>query len=189
MSYWCSLWAYLYCVLLLGAFGIAILYRRRTDGQLVVIKEVDVTFMNASERKLAINEVKVLSSLKHPNIVTFFNNYEWNGKLFIEMEYCSGGTLQEFLAQLCKPLKEIEILTIFGQIISAIVYIHDQNILHRDLKTANIFMTRDNVFKIGDFGISKDLNTHRVGASTVVGTPHYISPEMVSDQSKSLESF
>ncbi|XP_074601814.1 nimA-like kinase isoform X2 [Brevipalpus obovatus] len=161
-----------------GAFGIAILYRRLTDGYLVVIKEVDVTFMNASERKLAINEVKVLSSLKHPNIVTFFNNYEWNGKLFIEMEYCSGGTLQDFLAQLCKLLKEIEILTIFGQIISAIVYIHDQNILHRDLKTANIFMTRENVFKIGDFGISKDLNTHRVGASTVVGTPHYISPEM-----------
>lgn len=135
--------------------------------------------MNASERLLAINEVKVLSILDHPNIVSFYNNYEWEGKLLIEMEYCEGGNLAEFLSSLSKPLKEFEILTIFNQIVMGITYIHDRNILHRDLKTANIFMTIDKIFKIGDFGISKILGTHRAGASTVVGTPHYISPEMV----------
>lgn len=146
----------------------------------MVIKEVDVGLMTASERMLAINEVKVLSILKHPNIVTFFNNYEWNAKLFIEMEYCSGGTLADFLSQLSKPMKELEILIIFDQIVSAITYIHDRNIVHRDLKTANIFMTDEKVFKIGDFGICKVLGSRIIGSSTVVGTPHYISPEMVS---------
>ncbi|XP_015792494.1 serine/threonine-protein kinase Nek8 [Tetranychus urticae] len=166
-----------------GAFGTAILYRRRLDGDLVVMKEVDVTYMNASERLMAINEVKVLSILDHPNIVSFYNNYEWEGKLLIEMEYCEGGTLAEFLSLLSKPLKEFEILTIFNQIVSGITYIHDRNILHRDLKTANIFMTKEKIFKIGDFGISKILGTHREGASTVVGTPHYISPEMCEGKS------
>lgn len=146
----------------------------------MVIKEVDVGLMNVNERMMAINEIKVLSILKHKNIVTFFNNYEYNSKLFIEMEYCSGGNLADFLSSLSKPMKEMEILIIFEQIVSAISYIHDRNIVHRDLKTENIFMTNEKVFKIGDFGICKVLGSRLIGASTVVGTPHYISPEMVS---------
>jgi len=144
------------------------------------MKEIDIHNLSASERLSSINEVKVLSILDHPNIVKFFNSYEWNGKLLIEMEYCGGGSLAEFLAQLNQPLKEFEILTIFSQIDSAITYIHDRNILHRDLKTANIFMTKNKIFKVGDFGICKVLLTKKIEASTVVGTPHYISPEMVS---------
>jgi len=144
------------------------------------MKEIDIHGLSVSERNLSINEIKVLSILDHPHIVSFFNSYEWEGKLLIEMEYCEGGNLADFLAQLDQPLKEFEILTIFEQIVSAITYIHDRNILHRDLKTANIFMTKDKIFKVGDFGICKILSTQKLGASTVVGTPHYISPEMVS---------
>ncbi|RWS23438.1 serine/threonine-protein kinase Nek8-like protein [Leptotrombidium deliense] len=121
--------------------------------------------------------------LSHPNIVTYFDSFESDGKLLIEMEYCDGGTLATFLQHLTEPLKELEILTIFQQIVSAISYLHDKKILHRDLKTANIFMTKDMVVKVGDFGISKMLNTHKVGASTVVGTPSYLSPEMCKGKS------
>lgn len=135
--------------------------------------------LTSTERLLAMNEAKVLSMLDHNNIVKYYNSYECDGKIFIEMEYCDGGTLADFLNTLSKPLKEHEILIIFLEIVSAITYLHDKNILHRDLKTANIFLTSQRVVKLGDFGIAKMLSTKKKDANTVVGTPYYISPEMV----------
>ena len=69
-------------------------------------------------------------------------------------------------------------MDVFYQMTSALRYIHDRNVLHRDLKTANIFLTKEGMVKIGDFGISKMLTTRQGGAQTVLGTPYYISPEM-----------
>ena len=96
----------------------------------------------------------------------------------IEMEYADGGNLAETLAKKTVRIEEREIISIFSQIVSAIRHMHDNNVLHRDLKTANIFLTKENMVKVGDFGISKMLSTHRGGAHTVLGTPYYISPEM-----------
>ncbi len=75
-------------------------------------------------------------------------------------------------------IEEADILNIFSQMVSAIRYMHSKNVLHRDLKTANIFLTKEEMVKIGDFGISKMLTTKAGGAHTVLGTPYYISPEM-----------
>lgn len=77
-----------------------------------------------------------------------------------------------------RRIEEVEILEKFSQLVSAIRYMHSRNVLHRDLKTANIFLTKEGMVKIGDFGISKVMSTQQVGAVTVVGTPYYISPEM-----------
>ena len=79
-----------------------------------------------------------------------------------------------------KPLEEKKILEMFYQIVAAIHYIHEHKILHRDLKTVNIFLTKEEIIKIGDFGISKMLSTTHDGANSVIGTPYYISPEMVN---------
>jgi serine/threonine protein kinase len=98
--------------------------------------------------------------------------------LYIEMEYADAGTLAEFLSQLSAPLQEYEILLIFRQIVCAISYLHENNILHRDIKTDNIFLNKEGYIKVGDFGISKMLTTKRE-AESVVGTPYYISPEIV----------
>ena len=155
------------------------LYRRMDDDTLVVIKEINMHDLSASERQLALTEIQVLALLDHPNIVRYLDSFERDGILMIEMEYADNGTLASWLAQLTRRLEEREILAVFHQIVSAIRHIHEQNILHRDLKTANIFLTKNGIVKIGDFGISKMLTTRQAGANTVLGTPYYISPEMV----------
>ncbi len=161
-----------------GAFGTAVLYRKKSDGLLVVLKEINMNDLSASERQLAINEVKVLKILNHQNIISYYDSFESDGELYIEMEYADAGTLADFLAQLSTPLQENEILSIFGQIVSAITHLHENNVLHRDIKTANIFLNKEGYIKVGDFGISKMLTSRR-DAESCVGTPYYISPEIV----------
>ena len=82
-----------------------------------------------------------------------------------EMEYADGGNLAETLAKQTVRMEERDIIAIFSQIVSAIRHMHDNNVLHRDLKTANIFLTKENMVKVGDFGISK------VGPSVSVCCP------------------
>ncbi|XP_075231807.1 serine/threonine-protein kinase Nek8-like [Lycorma delicatula] len=160
-----------------GAFGTAVLYERLIDNKLVVIKEINMTDLTAHERQMALNEVNVLSLLNHPNIISYMSSFESDGVLMIEMEYADGGTLAQLLSRRSTRLSEYDILVLFEQIVSAINYMHQHNILHRDLKTANVFLTKDNVIKVGDFGISKMLTT-KGQAHTMLGTPYYISPEM-----------
>ncbi|KAG1706199.1 Serine/threonine-protein kinase Nek9 [Nymphon striatum] len=161
-----------------GAFGTAVLYHKNDDDSLVILKEINMHDLSASERQLAINEVKVLSMLNHPNIISYFDSFEQDGVLMIEMEYADGGNLAQYLSQKKQRMEEKEILNFFHQMCSAMQHMHEHNILHRDLKTANIFLTKDAKIKIGDFGISKMLTTKQGGANTVLGTPYYISPEM-----------
>ncbi|XP_025423778.1 serine/threonine-protein kinase Nek8 isoform X2 [Sipha flava] len=161
-----------------GAFGVATLYRNTNKNNLVVIKQINMLDMTAQERQLALNEAKVLSLLSHPNIISYYGSFEIDGVLMIEMEYADGGTLAEYLiGHKTTLLPERQILEMFLQMSKAIQCIHQRNILHRDLKTTNVFLTRDRKVKLGDFGISKIMTT-KLQALTVVGTPYYISPEM-----------
>jgi len=161
-----------------GAYGTAVLYRKKDDDSLVVLKEISMLDLSAAERQSSMNEVKVLSMLSHPNIVSYFDSFDEDGTLWIEMEYADGGTLTDYLAKQDNDLEEREILIMFSQMVSAIKYCHDHNILHRDLKTQNIFLTQEYKVKLGDFGIAKIMTTHNAGNFTVIGTPYYISPEM-----------
>eukprot|EP00105_Crassostrea_gigas_P014524 XP_011431212.1 PREDICTED: uncharacterized protein LOC105330955 isoform X3 [Crassostrea gigas] len=164
-----------------GAYGAAVLYRKKDDDSLVILKEINMHDLNAAERQLALNEVSILAMLDHPNIISYYDSFEEDGVLMIEIEYADGGTLAQKLAAMAtkdKNIEEKEVLQIFQQIVAAIRHIHELNILHRDLKTANIFLTKEGVVKVGDFGISKMLSSANKGANTVLGTPYYISPEM-----------
>ncbi|XP_071479348.1 uncharacterized protein [Diadema antillarum] len=163
-----------------GAYGAAVLYRKKDDDSLVILKEINMHELNANERQMALNEIRVLSMLDHSNIISYYDSFEEDGTLMIEMEYADGGTLAQYLNSIQgkAAMEEREILAMFHQMVAGIKHVHDHKILHRDLKTANIFLTKEGVIKIGDFGISKVLTSNNPGANTVLGTPYYISPEI-----------
>lgn len=107
------------------------LYKKKGDKTLVAFKEIDLQCMSGIDRRKAMGEVQVLSMLHHPNIVTYYNSYEFEGRLLIEMEYCENGSLADFLAQQKTPLSEKIILKMFSQISAALLYLEQKNILHR----------------------------------------------------------
>ncbi|XP_074641765.1 serine/threonine-protein kinase Nek8-like [Tubulanus polymorphus] len=162
-----------------GAYGTVYLTKRIHDGKLVIVKQIPVEQMTKDERQAALNEVKVLSMLSHPNIIEYYENYLEDKALMIVMEYAQGGTLFEYIQQRNGNLMEEEdILKFFVQMLLSLHHVHSKQILHRDLKTQNILLDKKKaVVKIGDFGISKVLSS-KSKAYTVVGTPCYISPEL-----------
>ncbi|CAF0842801.1 unnamed protein product [Rotaria sordida] len=129
-------------------------------------------------------EAKLLSTLKHPNIVSYIESFRSNdGFLNIVMAYCEGGDLFTKLKEKKtnkESLTENQIIEWFIQICMALQCIHDRNILHRDLKTQNIFLTKNEVVKVGDLGIARVLESGNEFATTMVGTPFYMSPEIFS---------
>ncbi|ESO84091.1 hypothetical protein LOTGIDRAFT_108248 [Lottia gigantea] len=172
----------------IGAYGAAVLYKKKDDDSVVILKEINMHDLSAAERQLALNEVNVLAMLDHPNIISYYDSFEEDGVLMIEMEYADGGTLKQFLYQQEHlHLDEKVVLEMFQQIVAAIRYIHEHKILHRDLKTDNIFLTKEGIIKVGDFGISKMMSSVQ-GANTVLGTPYYISPEMCEGKPYSFKS-
>lgn len=139
--------------------------------------------MPKSEREASLQEAKLLSALHHPNIVTCYESFTERGRLCIVMDYCSGGDLyQRLKAQRGVPLAETQITAWFTQLLLGLKHVHDRKVLHRDLKTQNVFMTADGSCKLGDFGVSKVLTGTTSLASTAVGTPYYLSPEICENR-------
>uniref|UniRef100_A0A8C8FL72 non-specific serine/threonine protein kinase n=1 Tax=Oncorhynchus tshawytscha TaxID=74940 RepID=A0A8C8FL72_ONCTS len=162
-----------------GAFGEATLYRRTEDNSLVVWKEVDLNCLSDKERKDVTNEISILSILQHNNIIAYFNHFMDKDTLLIELEYCNGGNLYDKInQQKGKLFTEEVVIWYLYQVASAVAHIHKAGILHRDIKTLNIFLTKTNLIKLGDYGLAKKLDSQFAMAETCVGTPYYMSPEL-----------
>jgi NIMA (never in mitosis gene a)-related kinase len=160
---------------------------------------MSIDSMNDQEKKEAILEAKILERLNHPNIINFrevFFTTKPKYALNIVMDFADGklinyvgGDLQSRIkAQKGKAFPESQIIDWFTQICLAIKHIHDKKILHRDLKSQNIFLTKNGLVKLGDFGIAKCLNYTLEKVQTIVGTPYYLSPEIVHNKPYSFES-
>lgn len=173
-----------------GSFGKCYLVQAASDNSKKVIKQVDLNPLSKQEQIDSYREAKVLEQLDHPNIIRFREVYKTKkNKLCIVMDYADGGDLAAKIKnQRNLPFSEDFILNIFVQICLAIKHIHDRKVLHRDLKPQNIFLMQSGNAKLGDFGISKVLSRTVEQAKSLVGTPYYLSPEVVENRPYSLSS-
>ncbi|KAK4471502.1 hypothetical protein MN116_004924 [Schistosoma mekongi] len=166
-----------------GSYGEVWLCRNKNDAKKYVIKKIDVTKSSEKERKAAKLECKLLSEFKHPNIVQYKSSFEYHGFLYIAMGFCEGGDLYTRLRMRNGVLLSERVLVEwFVQLVIALQYMHERNVLHRDLKTRNIFLTRTNIVKLGDLGIARVLESSSSMATTLIGTPYYMSPELYANK-------
>ncbi|GFV65405.1 hypothetical protein TNCV_2638351 [Trichonephila clavipes] len=166
-----------------GSFGSALLVQDIVSQKQYVVKKVPLLNLSETEKEEAMKEVEVLSQMKHPNIITYHKSFEENGNLYIVTDYCDGGDLySKIQVQKGTYFKENQILDWFVQICLAVKHVHDRRILHRDIKTQNIFLTKSGIAKLGDFGIARVLNNTSELARTCIGTPYYLSPEICENK-------
>merc|ERR1719460_990137 len=147
--------------------------------------------MDTKQRKDAATEVKVLASLKHPYIVSYRESFTEHRNLAIVMDYADGGDLHDRISKTRKAMKtfgEDKIVRWFTEATLALKYMHDKHVLHRDLKSQNLFLTSQDRLRIGDFGISKVLENTAAFARTTIGTPYYLSPEICMEKPYSFSS-
>lgn len=164
-----------------GAYGNVFRVRRKSDGQIYALKRVRLGPLKQKEKENALNEVRIMASYNHPNIIAFKEAFidESANSLCIVMELAEGGDILKKIdahKQRRTHFPEQEIWDALIQSTRGLKALHDGSILHRDLKCANIFVTDNGVFKLGDLNVSK---VNKGGmASTQTGTPYYASPEV-----------
>lgn len=168
-----------------GSFGVAVLVQD-TEGTKAVCKLVDVSKASPKETQEARREARLLSQVKHPYVVRYRENFADRGWLAIIMDYCDGGDIaaqvQAAAKRHVKLDEQKQVLRWFTQSTLALKYLHSKHILHRDLKPSNIFLTKAGDVRMGDFGTSKLMSHTAALAKTFVGTPYYISPEVISEK-------
>ena len=169
-----------------GAFGSVSIVRRIEDNKIYAMKRVKIGLLGKKEKDNSFNEVRLLASLDHKNIIGYKEAFfdDKSKTLNIVMEYADGGDLSTKIKEYRKKniyFEEREIWSTLIQILEGLKYLHQSCIIHRDLKSANIFLTKNGCVKIGDLNVSKILNRMRT-ASTQTGTPYFASPEIWNDQ-------
>ena len=169
-----------------GSYGR--IYKVKKDNKIYVLKEIPIN-KNVDNEKLESvkNEAEILSSLTNKNIVKYYESFQMEQNIYIVMEYCEKGDLCTYMSERQKNKKsnyyfnEDFIWKLFIQISIGLYYIHSKKILHRDIKTLNIFLTKELNGKIGDLGVAKVLEGTN-HAMTFIGTPYYVSPEMCQNK-------
>lgn len=176
-----------------GTYGICKKVRRKSDGKVFVWKEIDYRGMSEREKQLLVQEVNLLRELRHPHIVRYHDRVISRSRstLFIIMEYCEGGDLAALIVRRRQErtlLEEEFVWRVFLQLLLALQECYKQRqgvhkVLHRDLKPANVFLDCQGQVKLGDFGMARILHHNFSLAHTFVGTPYYMSPELLKEQS------
>ena len=166
-----------------GSYGRV--YKVLKNKKYYVLKEIPLNSTSAAEKINSVqNEADILSSLDNKYVVKFYTSFKKNQNIYIIMEYCDKGDLCKFLSKRKKLrksrdnfLNEDFVWKLFIQMSIGLYYIHSKKIIHRDIKTLNIFLTKNFDAKIGDLGVAKILENTK-HAMTFIGTPYYVSPEM-----------
>lgn len=162
-----------------GKFGIVYKGIHRATGQIFAIKVLNLD-TSEDEVKDVQQEIQFLSHLKQvPNVTRYYGSYLNGTKLWIIMDYCAGGSLRTLL----KPgrIDERYIGVIVRELLVALQYIHRQNVIHRDIKAANVLISNDGRVQLCDFGVAAQLSSTSLRRNTMAGTPYWMAPEVIME--------
>jgi len=161
-----------------GAYGSVYKAIHKTSSIELAIKSV---LLEREEQAEVEKEMEILKDCRHPNVVAYYGCCAHHDYLWILMEFCEMGSILDLMKVLPeKHLEEAEIAAIFAPVVKGLHLLgSDMGIIHRDIKSANILLTAEGVPKIADFGISSTIENHSKSAHTVIGTPLFMSPEVV----------
>ena len=175
-----------------GSFGSVYLVTRKEDQKIYALKSVTMEKLNKKEQENSVNEVRILASVNHPNVIGYKEAFwdDQNNTLNIVMEYADDGDLQTKIQRMkknCGFFEEDLIWSYSIQMIEGLKALHDKKIMHRDLKSANIFLVKNKKqCKLGDMNVSKVIKEKVLRTQT--GTPYYASPEVWNDKPYSYKS-
>ena len=188
-----------------GSFGFVAKVKSRINHKIYAIKQINLTKLKSDkERQLCENEITILKNLNHPSITKYYKSIKENNFLYTVMEFMNNGDLSGLIKAhkiLNKPINEEKLWNIFIQAMKSLVFIHSKNLIHRDIKPENLFISNDGTVKLGDFGVSasivdsnkfenikKELISNWVCSGTCVGTPPFMSPEMLKKNTYDLNT-
>ncbi|XP_031695326.1 STE20-like serine/threonine-protein kinase isoform X2 [Anarrhichthys ocellatus] len=160
-----------------GAFGKVYKAQNKQNGTLAAAKVIDTKTEDELEDYMV--EIEILASCDHHHIVKLLDAFYFEGKLWILIEFCAGGAVDAIMLELERPLTEPQIRVVCRQTLEALSYLHENKVIHRDLKAGNILLSLDGEVKLADFGVSAKNTKTFQRRDSFIGTPYWMAPEVV----------
>jgi p21-activated kinase 7 len=159
-----------------GSTGIVCIATDKTTTRHVAVKKMDLK--KQQRRELLFNEVVIMRDYHHPNIVEMYDSFLVEDELWVVMEFLEGGALTDIVTH--ARMDEEQIATVCKQCLKALAYLHSQGVIHRDIKSDSILLAADGRVKLSDFGFCAQVSQELPKRKSLVGTPYWMSPEVIS---------